>query len=80
MYIGEFSSGLKFKSTLTTDQLTAFVKNMKRFGACGFAIWRWSYIPDQNIPAFNMTKIINNRVQPGDHFLSFVNALKQNYL
>jgi hypothetical protein len=45
-------------------------------GVCGWALWRWSYIEDQNIPAFNLAKVSDGRIQPGDLFKSLSSVLK----
>jgi hypothetical protein len=74
LYIGEFNSGYTNGSTLTPEQFSQYVKRFKNFGTCGWAFWRWSYIEDQNIPAFNLTKVINDRIQPGPDFKYFLDA------
>jgi hypothetical protein len=74
LYIGEFNSGYTNGSTLTQEQFSQYVKRFKNFGTCGWAFWRWSYIEDQNIPAFNLTKVINNRIQPGPNFKYFLDT------
>jgi Cellulase (glycosyl hydrolase family 5) len=75
LYIGEFNSGFTNSATVTQEQLSEYVKRFRRFRTHGWAIWRWSYIQDQNIPAFNLTQIIDNRIQPGSHFTKFINAI-----
>ncbi len=66
--MGEFNSGYTDKTTLTQTQVSEYIQRFRDFGVCGSALWRWSYIHDQNIPAFNLTKIVENRIQPGPHF------------
>jgi hypothetical protein len=79
LYIGEFNSGFTNGVTMTQNELSRYVKRFRNFGICGWALWRWSYIRDNNIPAFNLTKIIDkNKIQPGIYFSYFVNALKNN--
>jgi hypothetical protein len=77
LYVGEFSSGFNNGTILTEEkQVCQYVKRFKQFGACGWALWRWSYIQDRNIPAFNLTKIIDDRIRPGVLFTYFRNALR----
>jgi hypothetical protein len=77
LYVGEFSSGFTNGSILTEEkQVCQYVKRFKQFGVCGWALWRWSYIQDRNIPAFNLTKIIDNRIRPGVLFTYFRNAVR----
>jgi hypothetical protein len=75
LYIGEFSSGFNNHINLTHIQISKYINMFEKFGTCGWALWRWSYIKDRNIPAFNLTKIIDNRIQPGPLFIHFINAL-----
>lgn len=35
-------------------------------------------ILDQNIPAFNLTSIVDNRIQPGIYFKHLINAMLSN--
>jgi len=49
-------------------------KKVQKLWDLGWAFWRWSYIEDQNIPAFNLTKVINDRIQPGPDFKYFLDA------
>ena len=76
LYIGEFNSTLTKNVGFTERQMSQYLKRFKRFRTCGWALWRWSYIPDRNIQAFNMTEIRDNRICPGKYFKFFVNALK----
>ncbi len=76
LYIGEFNSGFTGGSTLTQKQCSQYIDRFKRFGTCGWALWRWSYIHDRNIPAFNLAKVTDNRIEPGIFFTYFKNTLK----
>lgn len=76
LYIGEFSSGFTDDVNLTYNQISQYINRLKKFGSCGWALWRWSYIQDRNIPAFNLTRIIDNRIHPGPLFTHFINALR----
>jgi hypothetical protein len=44
----------------------------KRVGTCGWALWRWSYMEDLNIPAFNPTKVVKDSIQPGPYFITLL--------
>jgi len=70
LYIGEFNSGKRFGSTLR--QISSYTKRLNTLGTLGWALWRWSYIKDQNIPAFNLTRIPNDRIEPNESFKSFI--------
>jgi hypothetical protein len=65
LYMGEFNSGFTNGTTLTQNQVYEYVERFTSFAIYGWALWRWSYIQDQNIPAFNLTKIVNNRYNQG---------------
>ncbi len=77
VYMGEFSSGYKTGTTLTQSQVLDYVKRLKKFRTCGWAMWRWSYIHDQSIPAFNLAEVVNYQIKPGINFIYLVNALKE---
>jgi hypothetical protein len=77
LYIGEFNSGFTKGVTLTQRQFSQYAKRFKNFRSCGWAFWRWSYIQDQNIPAFNLTRVIDNRIQPGIYFHYLINTLRK---
>lgn len=76
LYMGEINSGFTNGTILTQDQVYEYLKLLKRFGSHGWGFWRWSYIVDQKIPAFNMANTINNRIQPGVYFNYLINAIK----
>jgi Cellulase (glycosyl hydrolase family 5) len=77
LYIGEFNSGFTNGAVLAQDQLSEYIKMCKRFEVYGCALWRWSYIHDQNIPAFNLTHIVDGKIQPGIYFKYFLEALRK---
>lgn len=80
IYMGEFNSGFTYGTTLTQEQLSEYVNRFRKFGIYGWALWRWSYREDRNIPAFNLTRIIDNRIQPGPLFKHYTSANQtQNY-
>jgi hypothetical protein len=77
LYLGEFNSGYMKGNTLSESQIFEYIKRSKRFGTCGWAIWRWSYLQDQTIPAFNFAEIANDEIKPGVLFNYLVKALKK---
>lgn len=76
LYMGELNSGFTPGTTLTQKQFSEYVKRFKKFRTCGWALWRWSYIYDRNIPAFNLSKITENRIEPNIFFTYFKNVLR----
>jgi hypothetical protein len=57
LYIGEFNSGFEQGTVLTQKQIFQYIKRLNNFLNYGWALCRWSYIPDLNIPAFDLAKI-----------------------
>ncbi|MDF2770066.1 MAG: hypothetical protein K0S91_2902, partial [Nitrososphaeraceae archaeon] len=53
------------------------IKRLNNFLNYGWALWRWSYIPDLNIPAFNLARTEDNRIQEGIYFKYFVKAINE---
>jgi hypothetical protein len=76
IFVGEFNSDYKYGATLSKDQLTKYIKLFYQFKAFGFALWRWYYIRDLNVPAFNLTNVENGRINPNTNFVSLSNTLK----
>jgi hypothetical protein len=76
LYIGEFNSGYTKGTTLTQKQIYQYLKMFKKVGTCGWALWRWSYMEDLNIPAFNLTKVVKDSILPGRYFMYLINVLK----
>lgn len=76
IYVGEFNSNMKTGSTLSQSQLSRYFKRLKMMGVLGAAIWRWSYIQDQNIPAFNLAEVRNESIIPLEYFKYFVKAFR----
>jgi hypothetical protein len=77
LYIGEFNSGFIDGTSLTQDQVSGHIQNLKDFATYGWALWRWSYIPYKNISAFNMTQIVNSRIRPGPNFNYLKESIKK---
>ena len=77
LYIGEFNSGFTNGAISNQDQFSEYITMCKKFEVYGCALWRWSYIHDQNIPAFNLAHVVDGKMQPGAYFNYFVKALKE---
>jgi hypothetical protein len=78
LYVGEFNAGIKKRVTINEKQFNDYIKRLKDFTVYGSAFWEWSYVPDAEHPAFNLTQIHNNKIYPNDSFESFVKAIKEN--
>jgi cellulase (glycosyl hydrolase family 5) len=76
LYIGEFNSGIRPGFTLGEKQIASYTKRLAVVETCGWALWRWSYIKDQNIPAFNLTNVSNGRIEPNDTFRNIMTLQK----
>ena len=75
LYLGEFNSGFTSGTILSQEQISEYINMCSKFEICGYAFWRWSYIQDETIPAFNLTCIVDGKIQPGTYFNHFVSAL-----
>jgi hypothetical protein len=71
LYIGEFNSGFTNDTTISQNRVYECLYRFKSvsFASYGLALWRWSYIQNQNILAFNLTKFVDNRIQPRIHLI-----------
>jgi hypothetical protein len=78
IYAGEFNSGTKKGVAISQTQFVNYVNRLKEFSSYGCALWQWSYIIDNYHPAFNLTQIINGRINPNDNFQNFVKSIKVN--
>ena len=76
LYVGEFNAGVKKGVTINETQSTTYVKRLRDFSVYGGAFWEWSYVPDAEHPAFNLTLIHNNKIYPNASFESIVKAIK----
>lgn len=73
MYIGEFNAGINKGVTIDGRQLKEYMKQLKHFNVYGGAFWKWSYILDNDIPAFNLAIVINDKIYPNSNFETLVN-------
>lgn len=80
IYIGEFNSGYKYETSLSKDQLIEYLRLFRQYKIFGWALWRWYYVKDGNIPAFNLTAMENGRITPNTNFFNLTEALSEIYL
>lgn len=79
IYIGEFNSGYKYGANLSKNKLMNYLKTFHKFKLFGWALWRWYYTQDNNIPAFNLTKICNGKISQNINFCNLIEALRGIY-
>ena len=77
MYAGEFNAGINPGVRINARQFKDYVKTLKNSNVYGCAFWEWSYIPDKDHPAFNMTTITNDKIYPNSNFQSFADEIRQ---
>ncbi|AIC16068.1 cellulase family glycosylhydrolase [Nitrososphaera viennensis] len=75
LWIGEFNSGFTAGVTLGKKQLFQYIRRFKNSGVCGWQLWKFDYRFDSNIPAFNLARIINNRIKPAEPFYHLAEAI-----
>ena len=73
MYVGEFNAGINKGVTIDGRQFKEYIKRLKHFKVYGGAFWKWSYIVDNDHPAFNLAIVINDKIYPNSSFESLVN-------
>ena len=78
IYLGEFNSNYIEGTLLSKDQLTQYLKLFHQFNIFGWAIWRWYYSIDNQIPAFNLTSD-NGKIRPNTNFSNLAYAIEKVY-
>ncbi len=78
IYAGEYNSGIKENVTINSRQHSQYIKRFLDFSMHGAAFWWWSFGSDNNHLAFNLTKVLNNRIQPNENFENLCKAIKSN--
>ena len=73
MYVGEFNAGIKKGVSIDGRRFKEYIKRLKHFNVYGGAFWKWSYIVDNDHPAFNLAIVINDKIYPNSSFESLVN-------
>ena len=72
IYVGEFNSGIKKGVTINKNGFAKYIKLLKWFSASGCALWQWSYIRDNEHPAFNLAQIIDGKISPSKNFKEYM--------
>jgi hypothetical protein len=75
IFAGEYNAGIKKTITINQIQHSQYIKNLFAFGIQGATFWWWSFEPDNDHPAFNMTKVMNNKILPNENFEYFGKSL-----
>ena len=75
--VGEFNSGIGNNTTINLRQYKQYLKILKRFSISHAAFWEWSYIIDNYHPAFNLTKIVDQKIHANANFENYINAIKE---
>jgi hypothetical protein len=76
MYVGEFNAGINKGVTIGGRQFKEYIKRLKDFKVYGCAFWEWSYIVDNDHPAFNLATVINDQIYPNSNFESLANTMR----
>lgn len=77
MFAGEFNSGVNENAAINPKQHSQYIKRFLGFSLYGATFWRWSYEIDKAHPAFNLTKVAENRICPNENFASLVKSVTQ---
>lgn len=75
LWMGEINTGFTPGSTLSRAQIFEYVQRFKDLNLHGWEFWRWSFIFDQNIPAFNLCTVVNNVITPNENFNNLADAI-----
>ena len=73
---GEYNSGTGYGVRISLSQHKKYLKTFKKFLPYGVMFWQWSYIKDNEHPAFNLAKISEGKITSDDNFDSFVMTIK----
>lgn len=76
VFAGEYNSGVKENTTINQKQHSQCLKNLFDFAVRGATFWWWTFEPDEKHPAFNLTKISENHIQPSKNFEYFCKSIK----
>jgi hypothetical protein len=75
LFVGEYNSGTGKNVFIGLNQHKRYLKTLNKFFPFGVAFWQWSYLNDKAHHAFNLTKILDGRIQSNENFTNLVNAL-----
>ena len=73
---GEYNSGTGKGVKISSSQHARYLRTFRKFLPFGVMFWQWSYIKDNDHPAFNLAKNVDGVIAPNDNFESFVKAIK----
>jgi Cellulase (glycosyl hydrolase family 5) len=79
IYVGEFNSGCVYRTGLSREDLTRYLRLFSRSKIFGWAVWRWYYVTDINIPAFNFATIKNGKINQNSNFINLSHAIREIY-
>jgi hypothetical protein len=60
-------------------QFKKYIKRLKDFKVSGAAFWEWSYVIDNDHPAFNLTNVIDDKIYSNTNFDNFTNVIKEDH-
>jgi hypothetical protein len=76
IFAGEFNAGIKENKTVNLNKHLRYLKRFSDLSLCGATFWWWSHKPDNNHPAFNLTKVMGNRIFPNENYENLVKSLR----
>jgi Cellulase (glycosyl hydrolase family 5) len=79
IYVGEFNAGIKKGVEINAIQFKKYIKRLKDFKVSGAAFWEWSYVIDNDHPAFNLTNVIDDKIYSNTNFDNFTNVIKEDH-
>lgn len=65
---GEYNSGTCKGVKISSSQHERYLKTFNKFLPFGVMFWQWSYISDNDHPAFNLAKNVDGIIAPNDNF------------
>ena len=79
IYVGEFNAGIKKGVEINATQFKKYIKRLKDFKVSGAEFWEWSYVIDNDHPAFNLTNVIDDKIYSNTNFENFTDVIKEDY-
>ena len=77
IFAGEYNAGVNEHITINQMQHSQYFKNLFDFAVHGATLWWWSFEQDNNHPAFNLTKVKDDQIQPNENFEYFCKSIKR---
>jgi hypothetical protein len=78
LFVGEFNSSIGENARISPSQYKQYIKRLNNFSTPGGLFWQWSHMEDAGHPAFNLAKIVDERIHPNENFDNYINAVKEN--